>query len=162
MQRICTGDRDLNGLINVNKSRPMRYHSSGLVPFNLIASLPHAKSDMCAASSSHVHNVDASCVLPSSSSLNEQFQRMWHQRERDYLPHPLNKNTRTKREKKRKVGVLFCATIAFMFGVYLYVIGHKLSELFLYMNWTRAVGDIDNHNNNKATSARPMMLLLKI
>ena len=100
--------------------------------------------------------------LPSSSSLNEQFQRMWHQRERDYLPHPLNKNTRTKREKKRKVGVLFCATIAFMFGVYLYVIGHKLSELFLYMNWTRAVGDIDNHNNNKATSARPMMLLLKI
>ena len=49
---------------------------------------------------------------------------------------------------------------AFVFVVYFYVMVNKLSELFLYMNWTRSV--VDDANQNKANSARRMMLLLKI
>lgn len=48
---------------------------------------------------------------------------------------------------------------ALMIGVYFYVMVNKLSDLFLYMNWTRSADDI---NNNKAHSSRRMMLLLKI
>jgi len=99
--------------------------------------------------------------LPSPSN-EERNQWMRRQRERgDHLPPPLFFPTsRIKNTKRRERKLLICGMFAFVFGVYFYVMVNKLSDLFLYMNWTRSV--VDDANQNIANSARRMMLLLKI
>ena len=99
---------------------------------------------------------------PPFSPSNERNQWSRRKRERgEHLPPPLFFPTRKNiNERKRgKKTILICAMFALMIGVYFYVMVNKLSDLFLYMNWTRPVDDI---NNNKAHSSRRMMLLLKI
>ena len=101
---------------------------------------------------------------PSSpfSPSNERNQWSRRQRERgEHLPPPLFFPTRKNiNERKRgKKTILICAMFALMIGVYFYVMVNKLSDLFLYMNWTRSA---DEFNNNKTHSSRRMMLLLKI
>ena len=100
--------------------------------------------------------------LPSPSASEERNQWLRRQRERgDHLPPPLFFPTsRRKNTKRRERKLLICGMFAFVFGVYFYVMVNKLSDLFLYMNWTRSV--VDDANQNKANSARRMMLLLKI